>query len=80
MKTNISVRVFNNSKPEAFVVVSKKTLNKAVDRNKIKRRIISSARKHLQKNKKYIFYPRASSLKLKFTELDSEIASLINLK
>lgn len=55
-------------------VISKKTLKRAVDRNKIKRRILSSlATIKTNFSESFIFYPKKVILKAPYSQINKEI-------
>jgi ribonuclease P protein component len=57
------------------IIIPKKVLPKAVDRNKVKRRIKAILRKHFNHFNQVdiLILPQKSSLKVKFGQLESEI-------
>lgn len=55
-------------------VIAKKTLKKAVDRNRIKRRILSLVKKFpLSEKYSLIFYPKKTSLTVRYSQLEEAI-------
>ena len=65
--------------PRFGFIVSKKTLPKVVDRNKLKRRMKAITLKHQKEFSPadMIFFPKASALKLSFKRLEQEMLELI---
>ncbi len=73
----------NQNQPRFGFIIPKKVLNKATDRNKIKRRLKSLFFKHQTSIKPLdiLVLPNASSLKKSFTILETElITALKNLR
>ncbi|MBU6321183.1 MAG: ribonuclease P protein component [Patescibacteria group bacterium] len=62
------------------VVISKKTLRRAVDRHLLKRRILGALRRPpaLKRPSALVLYPRASALTLAPAELRAELAALLS--
>ena len=80
---NISLRYFKTNKennPKFSFVVSKAVDKKAVNRNLLKRRGYSIARKHIKKIKNncfFIFFFKKGAVKLSFKDLEEEIVYLL---
>ncbi len=68
-----------NKERKFAVLPNKKEFKKAVERNKIKRRIYEIIRLNFEKIPKgsFIIFPKKNCLKLKFKELEEELAKLI---
>jgi ribonuclease P protein component len=72
------VSFFVLSQQKFACVISKKTLKRAVDRNKVKRRIMSAIQKTqkegtIKTKKSLIVYPKRTSLIMPYQQLYSEI-------
>lgn len=80
--SNFNLKLYySNFNPSRFaVVVSSKVLKKAVDRNKIKRRVKSvfiNNSESLKKGFAVIVYPSKKTINMSFKEMEQELLSLI---
>ncbi|MDP4000987.1 MAG: ribonuclease P protein component [bacterium] len=75
----IRIRSANQNTPRFGFIVPKKTVPKAADRNKIKRRIKNILQKNLQsmKSADVLIFPNATTGRKKFIELESQIINLL---
>lgn len=71
------IAIAKNKEKKFACVISKKRIKKAVDRNKVRRRIYSSIQE-LQPNIPYgvIIYPKAKSLESPYSQIQEEIRSV----
>lgn len=63
--------------PKTAVIISKKTLHKAVDRNRLKRRLFDIIDSEHQPGGYYLFYAKRGLDKLSPDELRAEVQSLL---
>ncbi|OGE82455.1 MAG: ribonuclease P protein component [Candidatus Doudnabacteria bacterium RIFCSPLOWO2_01_FULL_44_21] len=78
---NLRIRVLpsNQNLPRFGFIVPKKILPKAVDRNKVKRRLKSIVSQHQNKFKSFdvLFFPSSKILRIKFQDLELEVTQLL---
>lgn len=78
---NLRIRIKSASQntPRFGFIVPKKTVSKAVDRNKIKRRIKNILQKNLQSIKPadVLIFPNASINRKKFVEIENQVINLL---
>lgn len=76
----LRVRFNTNQNPPRFgFIISKKTLPKVTDRNKVRRRLKNFLAKSFKqiKGADFLWFPQKTALKRKFAELETEAKGLI---
>lgn len=70
----LDIAVSPQKETKTSCIVSKKTLKKAVERNRVRRRIYGILRKETTKNPYFILiYPKQNALKAEYVDIKNEI-------
>lgn len=77
---DVYISSVKTDKPKVAVVVSKKISKKAVERNRIRRRVIAMFEKFDLDDRVYVVHPKKEVLDVKFDELINSAKSHFNNK
>lgn len=80
MRLTVKIRESKAGKSRFFVNISKKKVSKAVDRNRLKRRIREILRKRAEKGRDYLVIYNSSEPDISYQELEKEINLCISSK